>query len=272
MGALDTTKGVIQIIGKYWAYNCATFLCFVIWVLTFTAFFVPWFRDHYDGEFHWVINNTIVEQNTTWSITEYYFKLEINLFDADVTCNYADGVCNLGSLAPYLPGLKGWDLQYYDDSYSASFAFGIIVLLIAMVLGPLIQILQWRPKLFPRRLRIVMFFVTLGVAISLFIAILIDWSIHLGHPRFVQQSLGVSTTYCDSYSISRHWYAGQLCSWLGHRTVGSSAKQLPFIDVEVRNFYQYWNPRDGWQMMTVNLGLALLNIIVVVGWHPTFEE
>jgi len=272
MGVLDTTKGILQIIGKYWAYNCATFFTFVIFVLTFIAFFMPWYRDHYDGEFHWAVNNTIIVQNTTWSITEYYFYLEVNLFDADITCNYADGVCNLGSLSPYLPGLQHWDLSYYDASYSASFAFGIIILLLTLALGPLLQVLQWKPKLFPRRIRIIMFFVTLGVALSLFAALVIDWSIHFGHPRFVQQSVGISSTYCDNYNIGTHWYPGVLCSWLGHRTVGTSEKKMPFIDVECSHLYNYWNPRDGWNLITVSLGLALANVVLTVGWHPTFEE
>jgi len=72
----------------------------------------------------------------------------------------------------------------------------------------------------------------MGVALTLFAFLLIDWSVMLGHPRMVQQSLGHGSDYCNDYTVSKHWSASQLCSWLGHYDVGNREKHLVFIDAK----------------------------------------
>jgi len=285
---LETVRAVWQLVLRYWAYNCATFFCFCIFVLTIVAFAMPWYRDHYEGNFYFpqvqnsgdfLANSTTGQPDyiyTTWSITEYYFQLDINLADAGITCKYADGVCDLGELAPYLPGLQNWNLHEYQATYSASFTFALISVIISLILMPFLQILNWKPNMFPRVVRIVLFWVLFSISIALFITLLIDWSVHLGHPRMVQQSLGFSSTYCDNYSESTHWRSGTLCSWYGHREIDSALDAdksfVPFLGVNVNKYYQDWNPRTGWQMTTVSLGVSLWVFILIVGWRPNFEQ
>jgi len=272
----DTIRGILQVISRYWAYNCATFFCVCIIILTCIAFGMPWYRDHYDGNFYFPTDNSSSSGTyTTWSITEYYFHLEVNLFDQDISCNYADGVCDLGDIVgPALPGLQHWDLKYYQQTYAASFTFALIAVFLSIALIPMLQIQQWKPTIFPPKIRIAFFWVTFAVCLALFGSLLIDWTVHMGHPRMVGQSIGYPADYCDRWSNNNHWRAGTLCSWYGHRDISAKDNPalIPFLYVKANNYYAYWNPRTGWQMTTMSLGASLWVLIMVVGWRPNFEE
>jgi len=272
----DTIRGVLQIVSRYWAYNCATFFCVCIVILVCVAFGMPWYRDHFDGNFYFADENSTSSYTyTTWSITEYFFYLEVNLFDQDITCHYSDGVCDLGDIVgPAIPGLDNWDLTYYQQTYGASFAFALFSVLLSITLIPFLQIQQWKPTIFPSKFRIAFFWVTFGISIALFVCLLIDWSVQFGHPRMVQQSLGYSSSYCNKYTVNTHVKAGTICSWYGHRDIGASdAKSpLPFLGIKANNLYEFWEPRTAWQLTTVSLGVSLWVLILIVGWRPNFEE
>jgi len=266
----------ITLINKYWGYNCLTFMYFVCLVLVCVSFGMPLFRDHYDGTHYFPASNCTLANpvNTTWSVTEFYFELVVNLGGSDITCKYSDGQCNLGpDIGPCLPNLnQKWDLSYYASNYGASFAFSVIAVILCVVILPFLQFLQWKPNWVQRPLRITLFWITFGLAIAIFVSLLVSYSVQFGHPRVVTQATGNGVNYCNKYNVNNHFYAGVLCSWLGHRSVGYWAypTYLPFTGITVTNFYEYWEPRVGWQLLQTSLGISLWNIIVVVGWRPNF--
>jgi len=266
-----------SVLNKYWGYNCSTFMYFVVLVFICVGFGLPLFRDHYAGTHYFVDNCTIAQgpYNTTWSVTEFYFELVVNLGGSDIHCKYSDGQCDLGEIGPCLPNLYNkWDLKPYGAAYGASFAFALIAVFLSIAMMPLLQFLQWKPMAVQRKMRITLFGITLGVAIAVFVCILVAYSIQIGHPRQVVEATGYSANYCDQYSVSGHFAAGTLCSWLGHRSVSSVLNEpayLPFTGLRVKGFYEYWNPRVGWQLLQVSLGISLWNIIVIVGWRPNMS-
>ena len=186
-----------------------------------------------------------------------------------------DGQCKLGdAIGPCLPNLNNkWDLKHYGASYGASFAFGLIAVILSIVMMPLLQFLQWKPQAARRTLRITLFWVMFGIAVTTFVCLLVAYSIQLGHPRQVLQATGNNANYCDRYTVNGKYSSGTLCSWLGHRGVGSpnNPAYLPFTGLYVKNFYEYWNPRVAWQLLQVALGISLWNIIVIVGWRPNMS-
>jgi len=240
----------LSILNKYWGYNCSTFMYFVIILFVCIGFGLPVFRDHYNGTHYFPANCTLGrEVSASWSITEYYFELVVNLGGSDQTCKYSDGKCDLGEIGKCLPNLaKKWDLQYYAQNYGASFAFALIAVILSIIMMPLLQLLQWKPNLLPRVPRITVFWVMFGIAIAVFVCLLVAYSVQFGHPRVVSQSVGLGTTYCDRYDAPGHFLAGTLCSWMGYRNVGSPNRPayLPFTGLNVKNYNENWGPRVGW--------------------------
>eukprot|EP01089_Gocevia_fonbrunei_P003578 TRINITY_DN13559_c0_g1_i1.p1 TRINITY_DN13559_c0_g1~~TRINITY_DN13559_c0_g1_i1.p1 ORF type:complete len:287 (-),score=35.24 TRINITY_DN13559_c0_g1_i1:70-930(-) len=285
MGAkFDSVVHVCGIVGKHWAYNCATFLLCVIFILGFISFFMPWYHNDFEGVYMFDKDATdgVTENiNVNGHIDEYYFHLEMEasftnltghtVLDKSISCDYMDGDCDIENLRTYFTNIDDWDLTEYQHFYGASFAFLLMSLLIVIAMVPLVQILHWKHAQFSRTLNLVFFFILLGLAITLFFFLAVAWSVHLGHPGYVRKSFDVADNDCRSYS---HDQAGVLCSWKGSFKVSDKYKRtlVFFGHQDVTDYSEKWEPTTGWKLNTVNLGLAIYILILIVGWRPSTSE
>eukprot|EP01089_Gocevia_fonbrunei_P014010 TRINITY_DN373_c0_g2_i2.p1 TRINITY_DN373_c0_g2~~TRINITY_DN373_c0_g2_i2.p1 ORF type:complete len:276 (-),score=34.92 TRINITY_DN373_c0_g2_i2:84-911(-) len=272
---LEGAKNALRVFGQYWAYSCAIFLCFVIFVLAFISIFVPWYKDSYEGTFSvQFLNGTEADIYLDWSILEYYTYLEVNL-GSSLTCHY-DGICDLQDASDIsLPELQEWDLTEYRHNYAASLTFLILALIVDVLMFPLLIILMKKGSGLGFKPTLILLLILVGLNIALFVFLVIAWSVPMGHPHMAKKSLDKDDDFCDFYS---HNQAGVLCSWKGSQKVYDSEKfkgrykYLVFpTRMKVINYEERWGPREGWVLNSVTMGLSIYVLILVVGWRPALE-
>jgi len=291
----EGVRGVIRLFAKKWAYVCGTILTVFIFIVLFISFFVPWFSNHMTGNF-WIPPQSYPLNSTEFFPTEYVtenFYMHEYLFHVEwtefqglsVNCKYTEGAgcSDLDTLQYYFPNVASWDLKQLAPNYGAIFAFLILDIIVAIILGIYLQVMVWKSEEWSIKIRKILTGVAIGITLVLFGLLLITWTIIMGHQKMIQDSMGPSgydQDWCDRLLYRRQ--GGPICNWLAKNyaedwtdVTGEVHVQKQtnwFLGCQVSQFEEWSYPDGGWICTTLALGFSLWILILVVGWHPSFES
>jgi len=290
----EGVRSALRLAAKKWAYICGTVLTVMIFIVLFISFFVPWYSNHLDGNF-WIPpqsypSNSTQTPDLLWVrdqfyMHEYLFHVEFTDFQGlTLNCKYSDGTdcSDLKTWQYYFPKLVSWDLTQYSPTYGAIFTFIILSIIMAFILGVYLQVVLWKAEEWSLRVRKILTGVGIGLCLTLFVFLLITWTIIMGHQKVVQQAVGNGYTQAWCNTLIYRPRGGLMCNWLGKNAIEdytnadkqTTVNKIPewFLGCEVSNFTEWYYPDGGWVCCMLALGFSLWILLLVVGWHPTFES